>query len=315
MWQLTSAVFLGWSLGANDAANVFGTAVASRMVRFWTAAAICAAFVLLGALLEGQAGMATYREMSGVSLTGAFIVGLSSALTVTLMTSLKLPVSTSQAVVGSLVCIGLREGGVQWESLIKIVMCWVGTPVGGMIFTIILYFIVGKFMNGLNLNLIQHDKYLRWCLISGGAYGAYALGANNVANVTGAFTGPGMLTPFQACLIGGLSIGLGVFTYSRHVMMTVGKAIVRLDGYTAFVVILAEAVTVHIFAEIGVPVSTSQAVVGGVLGIGLVKGVSTINLKSLYRIVYAWVGTPITSFIVSFVVYYLFDMLHTIISQ
>ncbi|MDY7030425.1 MAG: anion permease [Thermodesulfobacteriota bacterium] len=315
MWQLTSAVFLGWSLGANDAANVFGTAVASRMVRFGTAAAICSAFVLLGALLEGQAGMSTYREMSGVSLFGAFIVGLSSAFTVTLMTYLKLPVSTSQAVVGSLIYIGLREGNVHWEPLVKIVMCWVGTPVGGMIFTIILYFIVGKFMNGLNLNLIQHDKYLRWCLITGGAYGAYALGANNVANVTGAFTGPGMLTPFHACLIGGLSIGLGVFTYSRHVMMTVGKEIVRLDGYTAFVVILAQAVTVHIFAEIGVPVSTSQAVVGGVLGIGLVKGVRTINLKSFYHIVYAWVGTPITSFAVSFIVYYLFDLLPIILSQ
>ncbi|MFH1624110.1 MAG: inorganic phosphate transporter [Pseudomonadota bacterium] len=310
MWQLSSAIFLGWSLGANDAANVFGTAVASRMIRFWTAAIVCTVFVLLGACLQGQAGMATYRAMSGVSLSAAFLVGLSSAITVTLMTYLKLPVSTSQAVVGSLVCMGLLEGSFHWQILGKVVICWVGTPLGGMLFTIILYFVVGKFMNGLNLNLFQHDRYLRWCLMIGGAYGAYALGANNVANVTGAFTGPGMLTPLQASLIGGLSIGIGVLTYSKQVMLTIGKNIVRLEGYTAFIVILAAAVTVHIYADIGVPVSTSQAVVGGVLGIGLIKGVKTINLKRLYQVFFAWVGTPAISFVVAFVLYFLFNQLH-----
>ena len=48
---LTGGLFLGWSLGANDAANVFGTAVGSRMVRFTTAALICGIFVILGACL------------------------------------------------------------------------------------------------------------------------------------------------------------------------------------------------------------------------------------------------------------------------
>ena len=306
MWQLASGIFLGWSLGANDAANIFGTAVASRMIRFVTAVIICAIFVLLGALLQGQAGIATYRALSGVSLNAAFLVALCSGLTVTFMTYLKLPVSTSQAVVGSLVCMGLTQGIFNGEILVKVVICWVGTPVGGMIFAIIIYFLIGKFMNGLNLNLFQHDAYLRFGLIIGGAYGAYALGANNVANVTGAFTGPGMLTPTEACLIGGLSIGFGVCTYSKQVMITMGREIVKLDAYTAFIVILAAAVTVHIYAGIGVPVSTSQASVGSILGIGLVKGVRTIQIKKLYQILYAWIGTPAISFILTFLFYSLF---------
>jgi hypothetical protein len=49
---LSSGLFLGWSLGANDAANVFGTAVGSRMVRFPTAVVISAVFVLLGAVVR-----------------------------------------------------------------------------------------------------------------------------------------------------------------------------------------------------------------------------------------------------------------------
>ena len=53
LFFLTSGLFLGWSLGANDAANVFGTAVGSRMIRFTTAAVICSVFVVLGAVLGG----------------------------------------------------------------------------------------------------------------------------------------------------------------------------------------------------------------------------------------------------------------------
>ena len=105
MWQVLSGVFLGWSLGSNDASNVFGTAVASRMVRFWTAAILCSIFVILGAMLEGGAGMETYAGLLGnqTSPNLAFAVGFSAAVTVTMMSFLALPVSTSQAVVGAMV--------------------------------------------------------------------------------------------------------------------------------------------------------------------------------------------------------------------
>ena len=48
---LFGGLFLGWSLGANDAANVFGTAVGTRMVSFTSAAIVCSIFVILGAII------------------------------------------------------------------------------------------------------------------------------------------------------------------------------------------------------------------------------------------------------------------------
>jgi PiT family inorganic phosphate transporter len=101
-----------------------------------------------------------------------------------------------------------------------------------------------------------------------------------------------MLTVFQAALIGGLSIGSGVLTYSRKVMETVGSKLVRLDPFSALMVILAEGLTVHFFTVVGVPVSTSQAVVGAVLGVGLVRGANTIKRKTLYGIFTGWFLTP-----------------------
>ena len=50
---LSSGLFLGWSLGANDAANIFGTAVSTRMVKFKTAAIVCSVFIMLGAVISG----------------------------------------------------------------------------------------------------------------------------------------------------------------------------------------------------------------------------------------------------------------------
>ena len=309
MWQVLAGVFLGWSLGANDAANVFGTAVASRMVRFWTAAILCSVFVILGALLEGQEGIATYQTLSPMAPNTAFIVSLAAGLTVTMMSMLRLPVSTSQAVVGALVLVGVLNDTLNVESLGKVVLCWVGTPIGAALVTIFLYFALGALINWLQPTIFAWDRGLRMALIVAGSYGAYALGANNVANVTGPFAGEGMLTPLEATAIGSVAIALGVLTYSRNVMMTVGKDLVRLNAFTAFVAILAEAITVHFYAMVGVPVSTSQAIVGAVLGVGIVKGVKTINKRTLARIGFGWVGTPAISAAITWGLYELFQTL------
>ena len=292
MTSLLGGIFLGWSLGANDAANVFGTAVSSRMVKFWTAAILAAAFVLAGALVEGQSGIETLQNLTSFTSNQAIVASVAAAVTVTLMTFLGLPVSTSQAVVGAILGVGLLNRQLNFAELGKVVVCWLGTPVGGIVLGIIVYKLLAAIANSMNLNIFQSDILLRLCLIIAGSYGAYALGANNVANVTAVFVGAGMLSLSAATLIGGLSIALGVLTFSRGVMETVGKKLVRLDPFSALVVVLAEAITVHIYALIGVPVSTSQAVIGAVLGVGIIKGVNTIRRRTLVNIFLAWFITP-----------------------
>jgi PiT family inorganic phosphate transporter len=295
VFYLLGAIFLGWSLGANDAANVFGSAVSSRMLRFGTAAILASVFVFLGALMEGKAGIETYRGLTQMTLGSAVISSVAAAITVVLMTALRLPVSTSQAAVGAILGIGILNLQLNLAGLGKVVACWFGTPVGGLIIAVLVYRVLAILYNGLNMNLFQSDMGLRLCLIGAGSYGAYALGANNVANVTAVFVGAGALTVFSAVLIGGLSIGLGVATFSRGVMETVGKRLVRLDPFSALVVVLAEAITVHFYAFLGVPVSTSQAVVGAILGVGIVKSIKTISRQTLVNILLGWFFTPMVA--------------------
>lgn len=292
MLPLLGGVFLGWSLGANDAANCFGPAVASRMVRFMTAALLGAGFVLLGALLEGRAGFFTLSGLTTIDPEQAVVVSVGAALTVALMTILGLPVSTSQAVVGAILGIGFFNQEINLAGLGKVVACWIGTPIGAVLATLGLYPLMGFIYNRLRLSLFQLDALLRISLIIAGSYAAYALGANNVANVTGVFVGAGTLTVFMATLIGGLSIAFGVMTSGRRVMETVGRKLVLLDPFSALVAVLAEGLTVHFYTFLGVPVSTSQALIGAVIGIGLLKGDKTIKRKTLYGVFFGWFITP-----------------------
>ncbi len=303
MLSLLGGIFLGWSLGANDAGNTFGSAVASKMLRFWTAAVLASVFVILGAVLEGQSGIETLQGLTELTLKKAAVVSVSAALTVTLMTLLGLPISTSQAVVGAILGIGFLNRSLDLAGLSKVVACWVTTPVGGLIIAIVVYKLLSAAFNRMNIDLFQTDILIRLLLIVAGSYAAYALGANNVANVTAVFVGAGQISVFSATAIGGMSIALGILTFSRPVMETVGRKLVRLDPFSALVVVLAEAVTVHFFTFVGVPVSTSQAVIGAVLGVGIVKGVNTVSRRTLANIFIGWFLTPAVSCLFAIALY------------
>ena len=301
MWTLIGGVFLGWGLGSNDSANIFGTGVAARVLTYRTATILISIFVVVGALLEGYKSMGIVGEMSTMSHMAAFMAAFAAGLCVAIFSYLSLPVATSQAIMGAILGIGLISGIPDLTRLYKVVLCWVFTPIGAMVLGRVLYPILGNIFQKILADLQLRNIFIRWALLFAGCYGAYSLGANNVANVTGVYVGSGLLTPLQAALVGSLSIASGVLTYSRNVMNTVGKKIVELDGFSAFVSTFSAAITVHLFTQVGVPVSTSQAVVGGVTGVGLVKGARTVSRKTLLEIAIGWVSTPLSSGVIAYI--------------
>jgi len=302
MLFLLTAIYLGWALGANDTANVFGTGVASELISYRTATILTAGFVIFGALIEGPKIMDTVGRFTILNLSTAFIAVLSAAIVVTVMTSLKLPVSTSQAILGAIAGVALSMGG--WvalpkDKLSKIVLCWLFTPLGAMAISTALFIILAPLVNKIR-SFVTFALVMKSGIIVVGCYGAYTLGANNVANVTGAFVGAELIGPFEGAIIGGVAIALGALTYSKGVMMSVGKKIFPLGSFSAFIAVLASAVTLQIFTELHVPVSNSQAIVGAIAGIGLLRGTKAINKKMLFRIFTGWIATPLLAAGLSF---------------
>ena len=304
-------LFLGWSVGANDSANMFGTAVASRMVKYRTAVIFIAVFVILGAFLQGGEGIKTVSSLAADDYMMLISCTFAAAIAMTLMSWLKIPVSSSQMMIGAVIGVGIVRQNVEPEPIIKVIACWVLNPFGAMLIAMILYWILAWPIRKIRPSIFTLDPILRVGLVICGCYGAYALGANGVGIESVVFTGnvEGMIPNDQtelAAALGGAFIGFGAITYSKPVMMTVGKGIVPLDSFTALIAVLSLAVTVHVFAMIGVPVSTSQSIIGGLIGIGFVKGLHIVNQKMLKRVIIWWIVSPFISAAVSIALYYLF---------
>ena len=327
-FYLTSGLFLGWSLGANDAANIFGTAVGSKMIRFRTAAIIAGIFVILGATLQGSGTTNTLSQLGSVdALAGAFTVALSAALVIFLMTKALIPVSTTQAIVGAIIGWNLFTGHkTDTDLLVTIVSTWLAGPLLGALFSALFYLLLRALLRKLQIHLVILDVYIKWALIIVGAFGAYSLGANNIANVMGVFAGSapdvvidlgifsldGLRVLF---LLGGIAIAAGIFTYSKGLMMKVGNGIMALSAEAAIVTVFSQAVVLFVFSStsfsellmrIGlppiplVPVSSSQVIVGSIIGIGIVKGVNEIKFRTIRGIVSGWVLTPVAAGLLSF---------------
>ncbi len=307
-WRVIGGIFMGWSLGANNAANIFATGVSARIVSYRTAVLLMAIFIILGSIIEGPKCMDIIKEVTELDLDAALLISFSSAAAVAFMTVLGLPASTSQAIIGSMIAYSLASGAnsPDWWKLGKIFSCWIFTPVGAAFFSYLLYKIFAVFFKKFIKSDMAFNIAIKWLLIITGCYGSYTLGANNVANATGVYYSSGILNVNQACAIGGISIAFGVITYSYKVMDTVGNKITNLGPLGAFIVVLANAVTIHVFTQIGVPVSSSQAVVGAVVGIGMVKGADSISKKVLTEIFLGWTSAPLISGIVTYIVFFIF---------
>ena len=326
---LTSGLFLGWSLGANDAANVFGSAVGSRMISFLKAAIISSIFVIIGAVFQGEGAAETLGKLGAVNaLGGSFTVALSAALTVYFMTRISIPVSTTQAIVGAIIGWNLFTGSrTDIDSLTTIVTTWISGPVLGGLFAILLYILIRRIKRSTKIHLIRYESIIRTCLIIVGAFASYSLGANNIANVMGVFVPAvnfgninlgfiSLNSAQQLFLLGGLAIAAGIFTYSERVMKTVGKNIFELSADAALIVVLSHSLVLFIFSSsrlsefisgLGlpaiplVPVSSSQVIVGAILGIGILKGARNINFRVLGGIASGWLTTPVIACIMSFI--------------
>ena len=328
---LLGGLFLGWSLGSNDAANVFGTAVGTRMVRFKTAAIVCSLFIILGAVISGSGTTETLGKLGAINaLPGAFAACVAAGLSVYIMTKFGLPVSTTQAIVGAIVGWNLYTGSsTNIKVLLTILSTWILCPIIAALIAMLFFILTKKLLKNTTWHILRLDAYTRTALLIAGAFGAYSLGANNIANVMGVFV---PITPFadiqlgsfltfsskeQLFLLGGIAIAVGVFTYSKKVMFTVGNDLLKLSPVAAFIVVIAHSIVLFLFASQGishflnsihlpaiplVPVSSSQAIVGAIIGIGILKGGKEVQWNIAGKIIIGWFLLPVIAALISFVV-------------
>ena len=149
-------------------------------------------------------------------------------------------------------------------------------------------------------------------------YVALAHGANDVANAMGPLAGiyiiyvthsvsPEVPIPFFLLALGGCGIALGVVTWGHRVIETVGTKITTLTNTRGFSVDFATATCVLFASKLGLPVSTTHAAVGAVVGVGLAGGVDAVDFRVVWKICLYWVITLPVSALTCMIIYKLLE--------
>ncbi len=180
-----------------------------------------------------------------------------------------------------------------------------------MVAALLVAFIFANLIGYAGRLLIQHfvssndngtEEVFRKIQIGTSCYVALAQGANDVANAIGPLAviyflvktgnvGAKVPVPVFLLLFGGVGIAAGIGMAGHRVMDTIGTKITTLTNTRGFSVDFAAASTVLLASKLGLPVSTTHAAVGGVLGVGLAGGIEAVNFGIVIQIMVYWVLT------------------------
>lgn len=148
----------------------------------------------------------------------------------------------------------------------------------------------------------QVEEVFRRMQMGTACYVALSQGANDVANAIGPVAAIYILArqhnllskvdvPLWLLIMGGVGIALGIMLLGHKVMGTVGERITKMNNSRGFAVAFGSATTVLMASNLGLPVSTTHAAVGSVVGVGLARGFAAVDFRVLGKIVLYWVLT------------------------
>ncbi|MDP6626610.1 MAG: anion permease, partial [Methanopyri archaeon] len=280
-----------------------------------------------------------YLEKDRRAVLAAF---LATGIFMLAITALKIPTSTTQALIGAVAGAGIGLnlfGGmaapVNYAILKTMLASWVLSPLGAMVLAFILYHLFSMILARTGGRATTSALVKVLTLMAAVAV-AYNLGANDVANAVGPLVGSNVLDDYTlkggwssvesghfffdmhllptmvGALLGGICLGLGAIMFGRGVVETMGGGITPLGPVSALSAQFASAITVYLFIQQGIPVSTTQAIVGGVIGVGLTKGTRTVNLLTIRNIMLGWLATPVSAAVLSIAFYYVLRFLITV---
>lgn len=171
---------------------------------------------------------------------------------------------------------------------------------------------------------VKVEKMFAILMVFTAAAMAFAHGSNDVANAIGPLAaivsivshGGKVITdvhlPYWIMLLGAAGIVVGLMTYGFKVIATIGQNITQLTPSRGFAAQLATASTVVLASGMGLPVSTTQVMVGSVLGVGMARGIGALNLRVIRNIFMSWVITLPIGALLSIAYYYLLDFIFKI---
>jgi len=310
--------------GFHDAANSIATVVATRVLSpklavWWAAFFNFVAFLFFGTLVASTVG----KGIVDIHVVDSFIIwgALVGACAWNIITWwLGLPTSSSHALIGGLIgaaVVKAGPGALVKAGIIKTVAFIVVSPVMGFLLSSLIGLIVFHVLQYKNPHKIDHF-FRKGQLISAAAY-SLGHGGNDAQKTMGIITGllfsANMLhgpfhVPFWVVIICNAAIALGTLSGGWRIVKTMGNKITRLRPVDGFCAETGAAISLFFASALGVPVSTTHTITGGIVGVGMLRRMSAVRWGVASRIVWAWVITIPAAAVISALAYYLVNILH-----
>ena len=315
------------TLGGNDAAEPTDSAVGAGVVSIKKAVTLFATFATIGALTQGFMVMKTIGRgiVPEISVAGALASVLAAVLWVNFIASrLGIDVSVTHSITGAVVGYGVAAYG--WNMVnsgifVMIILSWLSSPLVSLILAYAFYKSMVFLIKTFDIDVFSKyfEKSLSYFLIGSLAFSAYAFGTNDIANATGVYVTIaeklGHLPDYNAMLIlaafGSVGVAIGGLAIGPRVISTMAYKITRLDVLTGFASELSNALVVYLFTTIpymligfGLPISTSLASGGSLIGVGLAAGgKENIDKETTLMLVSFWILTVPVSMMLSAGIY------------
>lgn len=297
-----ACILIAFGIGSNDTSNALGICIGAGVITLRKALLLFGVLVLAGILLSGQMVMKTVGK--GILHLDPLILSISltiSALLIIFSNWKKLPLSTHQVIIGSLIGAGVGEGvEINLTLTLKIVISWIISPLVAFLFALFLYRGMERTIS--KLSLLRIERMLRVLLLISGMLIAYNTGANELATILGPVIHAGLIGITPASLAGTLFIFLGAVILSHRVIETIGKGITTLDPFSGFAAQFGAGICVLFFTFLGMPISTTYCIIGAISGVGMSKGMETVKIDLIKKILLNWVLGPSSAFLICFAI-------------
>lgn len=310
--------------GFHDSANAIATVVSTRVLSPRSAVAMAAFFNFIAFLVFGVAVAATIAkgviDPNAVNRAVIFSALMGAIIWDLITWRAALPTSSSHALIGGLVGAAYVKGGVKmlvFSGINKIVLFMFISPLIGLVLAFILMTLVARFFYRVEARKINF-AFRKLQLVSSAFY-SLSHGTNDAQKTMGVvavllysagYLGNKLYVPLWVVLMAHTAIALGTLFGGWRIVKTMGKRIAHLRPVHGFSAETASGLVLFGSAHFGIPVSTTHAISGSILGVGMSQRATGVRWILARKIVGAWILTIPASAAISAITYFLIRLFH-----
>ncbi|MEM5798273.1 MAG: inorganic phosphate transporter [Candidatus Aenigmatarchaeota archaeon] len=296
---IAMALYMAWSIGANDSANSLGVAVGSRVMSIRRAIVIGSLAGFIGAFFFSSPVINTIGkgiiESAWLNITAATIIFFITGTLLGLASWRGLPLSTTQTLIGVIIGYSLSIGARLNNVILgNIIISWVISPLFGIILGFVSCIILRVIVFSRIKSMLQKESIERrfaTLQIFSVMLLALAYGANDIPNAVGILSEIELFLPLL--FFASVAFILGIAMFGPKVIQTLGTKITstELSSVHGFIIQAVAGFIVLVFTIFGMPVSTTHITVGTIMGVGLGNGLgwAGIRWRTMAEILFSWI--------------------------